>query len=138
MIRALTVKQPWADLIAMGVKDVENRTWAPNPRAVGCLLLIHAGASQDRGAYSLPQVRAALPTGYTPVLGAVVATVRLAAVHRCDGGCSPWADPGVIHWQPSEVRRLAGPVPARGMLSLWTPEDDLVRAVTAGMRCAHP
>ena len=28
-MRALTVKQPWADLIVSGVKDVENRTWEP-------------------------------------------------------------------------------------------------------------
>ncbi|MDP8928645.1 MAG: hypothetical protein M3O70_08755 [Actinomycetota bacterium] len=28
-MRALTVKQPWTDLIMAGVKDVENRPWPP-------------------------------------------------------------------------------------------------------------
>lgn len=37
--RALTVKQPWADLIMAGVKDVENRSWpVPStlPKAKRC------------------------------------------------------------------------------------------------------
>lgn len=28
-MRALTVRQPWADLIVVGIKDVESRTWEP-------------------------------------------------------------------------------------------------------------
>ena len=28
-LRILTVRQPWADLIVAGAKDVENRTWPP-------------------------------------------------------------------------------------------------------------
>ena len=26
-MKTLTIKQPWATLIAMGIKDIENRTW---------------------------------------------------------------------------------------------------------------
>ena len=26
-MKLLTIKQPWASLICMGIKDVENRTW---------------------------------------------------------------------------------------------------------------
>jgi hypothetical protein len=37
MMRALTVKQPWADLIMAGVKDVENRSW-PVPSTLPCAI----------------------------------------------------------------------------------------------------
>lgn len=46
-MRALTVKQPWASLIASGIKQVENRTY-PVPRTVrGQRIAIHAGKGFD-------------------------------------------------------------------------------------------
>lgn len=136
MIRALTVKNPWAALIAAGIKDVENRSWAP-PRSFTSsdLLLIHAGAARDHDAYSEALVIANLPRGEQPS-GAVVAAARVRDVHTCDGRCSPWAVPGDVHWMLAGVRRLAEPVPARGKLGLWTPGDDLMMAVTRSLRTA--
>ena len=29
-MKALSIKQPWASLIAHGIKDIENRTWKTN------------------------------------------------------------------------------------------------------------
>lgn len=31
-MKALSIKQPWASLIAKGIKDIENRTWPTNYR----------------------------------------------------------------------------------------------------------
>jgi hypothetical protein len=39
MVKALSIRQPWAWLIVSGYKDVENRTWATTHRG---LFLIHA------------------------------------------------------------------------------------------------
>ena len=38
-MKALSIKQPWASLIAHGVKDIENRTWKTNFRG---RIYIHA------------------------------------------------------------------------------------------------
>lgn len=38
-IKALSIKQPWASLIAHGIKDIENRTWRTNFRG---RIYIHA------------------------------------------------------------------------------------------------
>jgi hypothetical protein len=38
-MKALTIKNPWAMLIALGVKDIENRTWRTNFRG---RIYIHA------------------------------------------------------------------------------------------------
>jgi hypothetical protein len=44
-MKALSIKQPWAWLIANGYKDIENRNWWTSYRGQ---LLIHAGKSLDR------------------------------------------------------------------------------------------
>lgn len=49
MPKALTVKNPWAWLIAQGIKDIENRTWRTNFRG---RVLIHAAAGLTKGFYS--------------------------------------------------------------------------------------
>ena len=38
-MKALTIKQPWASLIAHGIKNIENRTWKTNFRG---RIYIHA------------------------------------------------------------------------------------------------
>ena len=38
-MKALSIKQPWANLIAHGIKDIENRTWRTNFRG---RIYIHA------------------------------------------------------------------------------------------------
>jgi hypothetical protein len=47
-MRALTVKQPWASLIASGEKRIENRSWRPPAELIGQRIAIHAGASWDK------------------------------------------------------------------------------------------
>ncbi|RZJ91586.1 MAG: ASCH domain-containing protein, partial [Chryseobacterium sp.] len=38
-MKSLSIKQPWASLIASGIKDIENRTWATKYRG---RIYIHA------------------------------------------------------------------------------------------------
>ncbi len=61
MLKALSVKQPWAFLLALGIKDVENRVW---PTAFRGELLIHASKSID------PHAEVALCLNEHPVTGA--------------------------------------------------------------------
>jgi len=42
-IPALSIKQPYADLIVDGHKNLENREWSPPPKYFGKPILIHAG-----------------------------------------------------------------------------------------------
>lgn len=44
-MKVLTLKQPWASLVAYGIKKYEFRTWKTNYRGK---LLIHAGAGIDK------------------------------------------------------------------------------------------
>ena len=44
-LKVLTLKQPWASLVAEGIKKYEFRTWKTNYRGK---ILIHAGAGIDK------------------------------------------------------------------------------------------
>ena len=46
-MRALTLHEPWASLIAEGVKNIETRSWAPPEYMLGRRIIIHAGKKVD-------------------------------------------------------------------------------------------
>lgn len=47
-MKALTLWQPWASLVAIGAKPYETRSWAPPDRLIGHRIAIHA-AKRDIG-----------------------------------------------------------------------------------------
>lgn len=49
-MKALSIKQPWASLIAHGIKNIENRTWRTNFRG---RIYIHASAKASGDLYEL-------------------------------------------------------------------------------------
>ena len=114
-MKALTICQPYAELIARGEKVIENRSW---PSAYRGPLAIHAGKSRDW----LDEDDD--PSAY--VFGAVVATARLVDCVRVENlpahlidnehANGPWC------WLLTDVSRLPNPVPARGAQGLWDVE----------------
>lgn len=129
MTRALTVRQPWAELIASGTKPVENRRKPFQHRG---RLAIHAGRSWASKAEWNPRVVDALAPGYDPPLeegyarevlhmqfGVVIAVAELVDCHLDVGCCLPWGEPGMQHLVLTDVRRLAVPMPATGQLGMW-------------------
>lgn len=46
-MKALSIKQPWADLIIHGYKSIENRTWKPSHYLIGQRILIHTSKAID-------------------------------------------------------------------------------------------
>lgn len=130
-MRVLTVRQPWADAIAVHGKRVENRTWSTKYRGPVAIL---AGRTVD--VEEVPRVEllayVSLDRPFSS-LGGVVAVVDLVDVHHAvdcyvlhgKGLCSPWAEFGAYHWVLKNVRRLERPYPMYGSLGLrWLPEDD--------------
>lgn len=89
-MKALTLHQPWATLIALGVKTVETRSWKAPDSLIGDRFAIHAGQRQPNFGlmYDLAPLTGASFAGVTgwilkdgthvPMpLGAVVATANL-------------------------------------------------------------
>jgi hypothetical protein len=121
-VPAITLKNPWADLIARGGKDVENRTWMPHQGVTR--LLIHAGKAWDDNAPSFSVVATSAIVAIAD-LAYACDTSRWTATRTCD--CGEWAMPGQCHWRLVNVYALPEPVPAKGRQGLWRP-DPTVRA----------
>lgn len=81
-MKVLSVRQPWADLIVIGWKDIENRSRATHYRGP---LLIHASQTVDTGARAALLEELAADGdeeslayfGGDPVIGAIVGIVNL-------------------------------------------------------------
>ena len=79
---AITLHQPWASLIALGVKTVETRSWPAPALLVGQTIAIHAGkrvVRQPGGPVEL-EMRAHLGENWRQTIpaGSVLATATLA------------------------------------------------------------
>lgn len=47
IMKAISIRQPWAYLCAVGIKPIENRTWKLPEKYKGERVLIHTGAKPD-------------------------------------------------------------------------------------------
>jgi hypothetical protein len=159
-VKALTVRQPWAEAIACGAKLVENRSFSASyrgPLAIHAakgwaewgvyderLLALWPKGGVGRFGYSLRHVPAYHGRPPSPFrAGVVLAVAELVDVHPAVGCCKPWGEDhyaasdgrrrsNVHHWVLEGVMRLDQPVPARGRLGLWTPDPDLLEELVAG------
>lgn len=117
-MKALSVRQPFAGALALGWKDVENRSRMLSLRGT---FLIHAGGqlhSWGQTAFDMVEqisgekVPLLGGPGQPPAwtLGAIVGVAELTVAHRgCDASCSRWAHPGDVHHRVVNARPLRGP-----------------------------
>lgn len=137
-MRAITLTQPWATLVAIGAKQVETRSWSTNYRGP---LAIHTAKGFPGWARelcydepflsALEQARVG-PAGFP--LGKVIATAELINVQRIGYHVMPLHQTNEGHqrelafgdyskgryaWFLGNVQPLPEPVPARGALGLW-------------------
>lgn len=132
-MRALTLTQPWATLVALGHKRVETRSWATYRHRYQDVA-IHAavgGFARDvaeRERELLKREPEQIP------LGAIVAIARIGKICRTQDvvqmlsgqetrlGDYTW---GRWAWQLDDIRALPEPIPCRGALGLWTLPRDI-------------
>ena len=139
-MKALTLTQPWATLVAISAKRIETRSWSTPYRGP---LAIHAAKTMKRWDRELcaeePFARylSGVPNNdYRLALGAIVATAALCAVLRINSfddlklrlGALGIAEheeafgdysPGRFAWILADVRPIVPCVPASGALGLW-------------------
>ena len=121
-MKALSLKQPWAELIMMGKKTVETRTWSTKFRGK---FYIHASKTPDKKAMQRFGF-SELPAGF------VVGVAELADVieynkkswqkeNRSCAGWMPYRKYGPVL---KNVRRIK-PISAKGKLGFWDYTDRL-------------
>jgi hypothetical protein len=112
-MKALSVRQPWASLIMLGIKPVENREWSTLYRGP---LLIHASRRHDHGAnVSLAPDQLV----YGAVFG-IVDLIDIVTEHPSPFFTGPYG------WVLVNPRRIE-PIPMPGRLRLFDVDlpDDL-------------
>lgn len=136
-MKAITLTQPWATLVAIGAKKIETRSWATDYRGP---LAIHAAKGFPVAARAVCTenyaIRATLRQAGIDVdelpRGVIVAVCRLVDCRRIRGKvdeprypevCFGDYTPGRYAWILEDVRPVIPPVPARGALGLWEWEE---------------
>ena len=139
---ALTMHQPWASAVALGVKEWETRFWRPSLKRRPGLLAIHAGKYIDPFAED-PRVVEALGASPLPT-GALIAVAWLDSSACFDAWTvaspnrtSPIGERELIFgdfghgrfaWRLKYVVQLEAPIPMRGYQGLWAVKDAAVVA----------
>lgn len=156
-LQSISLWQPWASLIAIGVKTIETRHWQPPHALIGQRIAIHAAKKWDAGLASLTWITpfredltaAGLydfPTRHHRLpLGAVVATAVIAECHSTNrhaflGTLSEREraygnyGPNRYGWVLTDVQALVAPIPwrgAQGFFAVEIPNDAQFRTVRA-------
>ncbi len=125
-MKAISIKQPWASLIAHGIKDIENRTWKCPQKYIGQRVLIHASSGKGARTWSYNQddeLRKDRSVYFNCVYdkfpkGAIIGSVVIA-------GCvqnhpSVWAEKGCWNWVLKDAVLFDKPVlNVKGKLGFW-------------------
>ena len=150
-MKAITLHQPWASLIAHHIKVNETRPWAPPENLIGRRIAIHAAKRK-------PDTEFEEIKGYQLPLGAIVAVATLRFAFQSYGIQTPLGEKhGLVIYDIDEVRggcfrttvsddygdysygrwiwgltgviRIRQPVAARGFQKFWTVPEKTVAAL---------
>ena len=136
-MRAISLHQPWATAIAVGVKRIETRSWSTDYRGP---LAIHAAKRWSKYQREFAVVERTLERlpKHVP-LGAVVAVCNLIDVRSTDElrltvGPVEWIygdyHPGRFGWVLADVRALEEPIPFIGRQGFFSVPDQLLAGAT--------
>ena len=161
-MKALTLTQPWATLVAVGAKTLETRSWGTRHRG---LIAIHAAKEPPADLEALSRAEpfytalrhhdgggGALSVGDSLPRGAIIAIASVTACHRSD---SPTVEQllrarprrerrfgdfssGRWVWVLDDVRQVESPLPCRGTLGLWEVPESMAAIVDARTQAAIP
>ena len=158
-MKAISLWQPWASLVAVAAKQIETRSWATQYRGP---LVIHAALKWDariREIAAEPRMRNllaidrwAIEYPYRLTRGAAVALVDLVDVadirSDCMIGQTDWKTyplptgnellfgnytPGRYAWLFQNIRKLKTPVLLKGRQQLWTLKPEEIAAIEAAL-----
>jgi len=144
-LKALSVRQPWAGLLARGVKRFEVRSWRPSHLG---LYILHASSGKPRDIrdhreeplFQRALLRADMKDEANWDQGALIAVVKIVRVW----GLGAWPKgltsldkylskhgPNDFLWEVGRRWVFNRPIPCDGALRLWTPPPETRRALAA-------
>lgn len=133
-MKAISLWQPWASLIAMGLKKYETRSWSTSYR--GPLLICSAQKTSVEQADIFFKIYRKHQFGYMDWCdlpkGCAIALVQLTDCIKMDEAfiqqqteleidCGEWS-PGRYAWRLEEVKAIVPPIPVKGRQGLFNLE----------------
>ena len=136
-MKALTLTQPWASLVAVGAKRIETRSWRTDYRGPIAIHAAKGWTADDRDFAADLIARGVIPLLDGMPRGCVVAIAWLwdviptekvpqAALDR-EGEYGDYS-PGRWAWGFRHIETLTEPRPARGALGLWDLCDPILES----------
>jgi hypothetical protein len=110
-MKALSIQQPWANMIASGDKSIETRTWKTNHR--GPLLIVSS---------KTPDIA---PAGYAIAVAELVDCRPMSVLDEPAARCRKYD--GAFAWVLDNVHRIE-PFPVRGQPGLFDVEMESERS----------
>lgn len=140
-MKALSLRQPWATAVAIGVKQWETRSW--RPRDLPGRIAIHASANRNlrMDGFAILWANADIRRAFTNAgfdliqwdnwdrlpFGAIIATCSVDALAPAEWVAAGPAEQllgdfseGRSGWRLTGVQPLTQPIPCKGHLGLWT------------------
>ena len=131
-MRTLSLLQPWASLVVMGVKTIETRRWQTSHRGP---MLIHAGQRKAGGLIAAePPILKYIPHFNQLPFGAIIGQVTLTDIMLVENlhlseteiarqslELNAFGDESINRyaWLLEDAITFTRPIPARGHLHLW-------------------
>lgn len=123
--KAITLHQPWAELLVLGIKEMETRSWPIN-KLLGNMD-IHAS---KRPMCDVGKALAAKYNINNLVYGAIIGNVFFASCFQIDEGWVQWAQKcseyelgewreGRFGWHALAATKLKEPIYCRGYQRIW-------------------
>ena len=126
-MKAISIKQPWASLIAHGIKDIENRTWKCPEKYIGTRVLIHASSTPAFSSWDTLNNEQILSKDESYLkdinvcglpLGAIIGSVEIVACTQ--NHSSIWAEPCTYNWVLANPILFESPIEnVKGKLLFW-------------------
>jgi hypothetical protein len=155
-MKALTEKQPWATLIVLGIKPIENRTWKLPEKHKGQRILIHASATPYKGLKLDSHIADILTDEqYTEVIkahnkelhyldsypyGAIIGSVEIVdcvinhpsiwaekTLYLYFGKLTVECQKPIYNWVLANPILFPEPIPCKGHLSFWEFNEKLLK-----------
>lgn len=127
IVTALSIRQPWAELLVKGIKSIEIRTWAPPAKNIGKRILIHTGKSKS----DTPDEVLRMTYNYNLYQGAFIGSAVLAGFREYNEysrwvidqneHLNPveWFEEGIYGFRFIEQYEFEQPIPFKGQLNFF-------------------
>jgi hypothetical protein len=118
-MKALSLKQPWASLIMIGLKTIETRKWETGYRGD---IIICSSLSDDKDMWNklggeIPGPYPYILRGYALGIVELYDIVRMTREYEIKACCQVY--PGAYAWLLRNIRRFLNPHHIKGKVSLF-------------------